>query len=378
MAVICAVSVANLYYNQPLLGLMAADFHVPARQVGLIPTLTQIGYALGMLLFVPLGDRFEWRSLIAGMLGAVALALCGAALAPGVGWLAAASLLVGVTTIVPQLILPFAAGLARPEQRGRVIGAIMGGLLTGILAARTVSGFVGAHFGWRSMYWIAAAMMVLLALLSLLALPRSRPAHAHGYWELLRSLGPLVREHVVLREAALFGAMAFGAFSAFWSTLVFLLAGPPFHYGSDVAGLFGLVGIVGAAGAPIVGRLADRQAARTVVGYALVITLAAFAVFALSGRSLAGLVVGVILLDMGVQANQVANQTRIYSLAPGAHGRLNTVYMVSYFIGGSTGSLLGTFAWSVARWPGVCAAGASMVLAGLLVFRLNARRLRQV
>ena len=368
LAAATGVAVANLYYNQPLLAQMARSFGVRAGAAGFIPTLTQAGYALGLLLFVPLGDRLERRRLITIMLLASTLALAAAALAPSLALLALASLAVGAATIAPQLILPLAAGLAAPGERGRVVGTIMGGLLVGILLARTVSGFVGAAWGWRTMYWIAGGLMVALAGALWRVLPPGRGESALRYPALLRSLVDLARREPVLREAALVGALAFGSFSAFWSTLVFRLGAPPYAYGARVAGLFGLVGVVGALAAPLVGRASDVRSPRLAVTIGLGASLGAWTAFAFLGAHLGGLIAGVILLDFGTQAAQVANQTRVYALRPEARSRMNTVYMVSYFVGGAAGSILGATAWAHWRWPGVCGVGALLVLAALAVF----------
>jgi predicted MFS family arabinose efflux permease len=372
-AALTGLTVANLYYHQPLLGEMARGFGVPESRAGLISTVTQVGYALGLLLFVPLGDVRERRGLVTAMLIAVAVALAGAALAPSFGWLALASFAVGATTIVPQLLIPFAAGLAGQRERGRVVGLVMGGLLIGVLAARTVSGFLGAAFGWRSVFAAAAALMLLLAVAVRRWLPRNDPAADLGYGELLRSLLRLARTEPLLREAAALGAMAFGAFSAFWTTLVFRLGDPPLHYGARAAGLFGLVGIVGATAAPLVGRLSDRRSPRATVGVGLGILVAAYLLFLAFGGSLAGLVVGVIVLDAGSQAVNVSNQARIYGLPAALHGRLNTVYMVAFFAGGSVGSFLSTWAWGHARWVGVCAVGLGHLAVALLVYARGRR-----
>jgi predicted MFS family arabinose efflux permease len=211
------------------------------------------------------------------------------------------------------------------------------------------------------MYWLASGLMLLLAVGARMVLPRGEPEHDLPYRELFRSLLQLIREHPTLREAAAIGALEFAAFSAFWSTLAFFLTRPPYHYGSDVTGLFGLVGIVGALAAPVVGRLADRQSPRQVVRLAVWITIASYLAFWLVGRQIWGLVLGVILLDLGVQAAQVSNQARIYRLVPNAHSRVNTVYMVAYFIGGSLGSILGASAWGLWGWSGVCLCGALML-----------------
>jgi predicted MFS family arabinose efflux permease len=373
MTIGCGLAVANLYYNQPLLAQMGHTFGATSRETGWVAMLTQLGYAFGMLLFVPLGDRLERRGLITAMLIAVSVALAAAAIAPGLGWLVAASLAIGVTTIAPQLLIPFAAQLAAPEERGKIVGTLMGGLLIGILLARTAAGFIGELAGWRATFWMAAGAMLMLAGLMRWRLPESRPTATISYVALLGSMAGLVREHRVLAEAAAIGALLFGAFSAFWTTLVFHLAAPPFLAGSREAGLFGLIGVVGAAAAPIAGRLADRRSARATVGVAAAITLASFGVLYAGQASYWGLALGVVLLDLGVQAAQVSNQARIYALPQPIHSRANTIYMVSYFAGGAAGSAIGAYAWSAWRWAGVCAAGLAMCALALLIFAVTAR-----
>ena len=365
LAIAGGIAVANLYYIQPLLVDIAHSFSISESTVGIAATVTQLGYALGLLLIVPLGDALERRRLIVTMLILVTVALLATAVAPSLPWLVIASFVVGVTTIIPQIILPLAASLADPEERGRVVGTVMSGLLMGILLARTVSGFIGAQLGWRAMYWIAAALMLLLALLLRIVLPKNQPSTHLHYFQLLRSLGELVWQEPVIREVSLFGAMAFGAFSVLWSTLAFFLSTPPYHYGSEVVGLFGLVGVAGALSASFVGRLSDRLNIRIITGSALAIALLAFVVFWLFGHWLFGLVIGVLLLDLGVQSTQVSNQTRVYRLNPEASNRFNTIYMFSYFAGGSLGSAIGIYGWSVARWNGVCAVGVLMLMVAI-------------
>ncbi|HEY5004749.1 MAG TPA: MFS transporter [Ktedonobacteraceae bacterium] len=365
LAIAGGMAVANLYYIQPLLVDIAHSFSISESAVGLAATVAQLGYALGLLLIVPLGDALERRRLIVTMLVLVTISLIATALAPSLPWLVIACFVLGVTTIIPQIIIPLAASIAPPGTRGRVVGTVMSGVLIGILLARTVSGFIGAQFGWRTMYWIAAGLMLLLALLLRVALPKNHPSTHLHYFQLLRSLGQLIRQEPVIREVSLFGAMAFGAFSVLWSTLAFFLSTPPYHYGSEVVGLFGLVGVAGALSATFVGRLADRLNVRIITGIALAIALLAFVVFWLFGHWLFGLIIGVLLLDLGVQSTQVSNQTRIYSLNPEASNRLNTIYMVTYFIGGSLGTALSTYGWSVARWNGVCAVGVLMLVVAI-------------
>src|SRR5215213_9404552 len=269
LTVATGASVANLYYNQPLLSDIARTFHASTRGAGTIATLTQAGYAVGLLLFVPLGDIVERRRLIVTLLCCVTVALVVTGLGPSLAVVIAASFAIGVTTVVPQLILPFAAGLAPPSMRGRVVGQVVSGLLVGILAGRAVAGLVNDIAGWRAMYLAAGAAMLGLALLLSRMLPVAEPAVSVSYGALLRSLVTLFRGEPVIRDAALLGGLAFAAFSAFWTTLAFRLQEPPLHSGSTVAGAFGLLGLVGAAVAPIAGRRADRRRPRRTVGLAL-------------------------------------------------------------------------------------------------------------
>ncbi len=370
MAAACGISVANIYYNQPLLGQIGSAFGGDASY---LPMFTQLGAGAGMFLFVPLGDIFERRKLIVAVCLSTAAATVMTALAPSLRLLSAASFLVGLTSIVPHLILPFAAQVSAPEQRGRVVGTVLGGLLIGILLARTASGFLGAAFGWRAVYWMAAALMLVLAATLLKQLPRSEPKLAMSYGELLHSILTLVREQPLLRAASSIGGMLFGAFSVFWATLIFRLAAPPLHYGARMAGVFGLIGVAGASIAPVAGRITDRKTPAFTVGLGIAVTIASYVCFWAFGSRLAGLVAGVILLDLGVQTGHVANQTRIYGIMPEARSRLNTVYMVTYFAGGALGSALGAYGWSIARWNGVCAAGMAMSLAALGVQLFGAK-----
>jgi predicted MFS family arabinose efflux permease len=314
-----------------------------------------------MLAFVPLADLLERRRLIVLLMAAVTASLILAALAPTLPLLAAASFLVGLTTVAPQVLIPLAAAITEPQRRGKVIGALYTGLLLGILLARTASGFIGDRFGWRSAFWAAAAVSLLTGAVLFKTLPLSRPAEKIRYRDLLASLYTLARAHPELREASLVGALIFAAFSAFWTTLAFLLAGQPYHLGPRAAGLFGLIGAAGALVAPFAGRLADKRGPRFVVGCAIAIALLAYGVLLPGATHLAALVLGVILLDAGVQAAQVTNQTRIFALAPAAQGRMNTLYMIAYFSGGALGSLCGATAWRLAGWPGVCTSALALL-----------------
>lgn len=372
LAVAAGASVGNLYLLQPLLPEVARAFSTSPRAVGVVSMLTQVGYGAGMFLFVPLGDVLERRRLMLALLGAVAVALLAVAASPTLPVLAGASLAVGMTTVVPQLALPLAAHVAPPEERGRAVGAVMGGLLVGILLARTASGFLGAHLGWRAVYVVAAALMVALAAALRALLPRSEPDASMPYPALLRSMLDIAREEPVLREAAALGALGFAAFSVFWSTLAFQLEARH-GLGPDVAGLFGVLGAAGALAAPVLGRLADRTRPRANAGISIVVALAGFAVFAASG-SVPALVAGVLLLDVGVQGNHVSNLARVHGRRPEARSRMNTIYMVTYFAGGALGTAVGTWAWTARGWGGVCAAGAAFLAAALALWALGLRR----
>ncbi len=374
----CGVAVANLYYAQPLLAAMAGDFGVSDGRMGLAATLAQVGYALGLLLFVPLGDILERRRLIVVMLVLVTAVLVATAVAPGFWWFAAASLALGMTTITPQLIVPLSATLAHPAERGRVVGTVMSGLLIGVLGARTVSGLIADYLGWRSVYGIAAALMVALAVTLRVMLPRSRAPGPHlGYGQLLASLGALLRDEPVLRQSCVFGATTFGAFSAFWNTLAFFLAQPPYEYGSGVVGLFGLLGIAGAVAASAAGRIADRYSPRRTIAAGMVTMALSFVLFGTAGQVLGALAGGVVLMDLGAQASHISNQARIFAVRPEARNRMNTAYMVTYFIGGSAGSGLAAQAWEVAAWPGVCGTALALLAVGMTMLAVTARRARR-
>jgi predicted MFS family arabinose efflux permease len=341
------------------------------RETADIPMLTQVGYALGLLFFAPLGDMVERRGLATALLLIVTVSLLGTALAPDARVLLATSLITGMFSVVPQVMAPMASTLSKPEAQGRAVGIVMGGMLIGILLARTVAGFVGTWFGWRAMYAVAAVMMVAMAALLRAMLPVSRPDARIRYRELLSSLIPLARKLPALRQAAIMSGFAFGAFSAYWTTLVFFLEKPPYHYGAQMAGLLGLAGVAGALAAPAVGGLSDRGYPRLASGCALLIGMIAFGLLWTFGGTITGLAIGGIVLDLGTQANLVTNQTRVYRLIPEARNRVNTIFMVTYFIGGALGTFLAGFAWSLWQWNGVCALGASFFGAALVVWAVG-------
>jgi len=387
----CAIGVSTIYFNQPLLVDMGRTYHEPAGVVMFVSGATQVGYALGLLLFVPLGDVLERRALMMRMYAAVTLALLLVSLAPTLAWLIAGSVVLGMVASVTHVVLPIAPDMVANEERGRAIGTVMMGLLLGILLARTFAGWVshipalfvhaprlfpaGAPWvtdGWRYVFVIAALMNAAFLLVLGRVMPKLPPKQDLRYGDAMRSLWTLWRTEPLLRESSLIGAMVFASFSCFWTTLAFLLSS---HYGlgAGVAGSFGLVGAAGALVAPLAGRLADRRGTRWVLTAG--ITILAFSYVLLwAGETsrlsfalhLAVLLAGVILLDVGAQLTQVGNQTRIFGLVPSARSRLNTVYMTVYFAGAAVGSALSTMAWVRWKWNGVCGLALLLVaVAGL-------------
>ena len=369
LAVVAGVAVANLYYAQPMAAMMADALKVSPAALGVAMMLCQIGYALGMLLLVPLGDGRERRGLMVTTALASAVTLVLMAVAPSYAVVAALSLVLGFASCLPQLAVPFAVGLVPAEQRGRAIGVVMGGLLTGILLSRTASGVLAGVVGWRATFALAAGLMGLTAALIRLALPAQRPAQPLAWRAILASLLGVVRDEPLLRRQALVGALGFAAFSTFWSTLSFHVT--RLGYGSKTAGLFGMIGVVGVAAAPIVGRLAWRVRPTLINQVGLAAMVVSFLVFAAGAHSLVVLAVGVVLLDAGSQSSHLANQTIIFGLNPTLRNRINAIYMVTFFVGGALGTAAAAVAWEQGGWTGVCVLGGAFAVAGQvpLLFR---------
>jgi predicted MFS family arabinose efflux permease len=356
----CGITVSALYFNQPLLIEMARSLHVTEAQMSHVAVAAQAGYAIGLLFFVPLGDVLERRSLILKMIGGLVLAMLITAVVPALLPMVLITILTGMMAAVTHVLLPIAAEIAAPANAGRAVGSVMTGLLFGILLSRTFSGWIAEWLNWRSVFVIASVMCIALGFLLRRALPLLPPQVPMPYGRALRSLWTLLRTQPLLVESATVGGLLFAAFSAFWTTLVFLLGSPHYRLGAGVAGSFGVLGAIGASIAPFAGRLADRYGSRHVISIGLSLLFLSWAVTWAFGYHMAGLVIGVLLMDAGAQASQVGNQTRIFSLAHcpgtafGARSRINTVYMTTYFIFGALGSYLSAHAWERWRWPGVC------------------------
>ena len=371
LAIGCGAAAANLYYAQPLLHTLAGGLGVSDGTAGLIITISQLGYVVGLALVVPLGDLHERRGLITATLMLTAAGMAAAALAPGFVIFAAAIAIVGVTSVVAQVIVPMSSSLARDQERGQVVGTVMSGLLIGILLARTVSGLIAAALGWRAVFWFAAIAMVALAATLRRALPRVPPTTELSYGGLLRSIVSLIAEEPVLRLRMVIGALDFGVFSVLWTSLAFLLSGAPYHDGNATIGLFGLIGVAGAGAATLSGRLADRGHAGRTTTLSLVIMLAGWGVLALGRSSVVALIIGIAVLDLGVQGLHISNQSTIYALRPEARSRLTTAYMVSYFLGGAAFSALTAALYGSDGWTGVCLLGAGATVLAVIIWAFS-------
>ncbi|MEE4450198.1 MFS transporter [Novosphingobium resinovorum] len=368
LAVAAGLTVANIYYNQPMIGLMERDLAGAAATY--VPTATQLGYAVGLVVLVPLGDLVERRRLIVLQCIALSAALALVALAPSAGLVLTASLFVGLLASVAQQVVPFAANLAPDEKRGAVVGTVMAGLLCGILLSRTLAGFVAGALGWREMFWLAVPLALLTAALMALQLPRSRPQPTGlSYGGLIASLWGLWREFPALRLAAFTQCCQFGVFSVFWTILALRLQ-EHFGLGPQAAGLFGIVGAAGVLAAPVAGRIADRSGPHPVIVGASLLTLVSWLVFAF-WHSIAGLVVGVLALDVAVQLSQISNQSIIYALRPEARSRINTVYMALMFLAGAASSGAATAIWHQWGWSGVTGLGIGISLLGVALQALR-------
>ena len=365
LAIVAGASVANLYYNQPLLNLIRQDLGVSEFKTNLIAMITQVGYALGLLFIVPLGDLYQRKHIIIVNFSLLLGSLLLMASSTDIWLVWAASLVTGVCSMIPQIFVPIASQFSRPENKGRNVGIVISGLLTGILPSRVVSGVVGDLWGWREMYYMAAVLMLVCALVVWRVLPDIQPTFRGRYTDLMKSLGSLVRDYPALRIYSLRAGLAFGSFLAMWSCLAFKMGQAPFYAGSDVIGFLGLCGIAGALTASFVGQAVKKVGVRRFNYIGDVLLLLAWFFLSVCGDSYVGIVLGVLLIDIGMQCIQLSNQTSIFELCPAASNRVNTIFMTTYFAGGSLGTLLAGSCWELAGWWGVTAAGVSLVTVSL-------------
>lgn len=367
LAIISGLSVANLYYNQPLLNRISEDLCISEFTANLIPMTTQIGYALGLLFIIPLGDLYKRKHIIIINFLLLMVATCSIASSANVAYILVASLVTGICSVMPQIFIPIAAQFSLPENKARNVGMMVSGLLTGILGSRVVSGFVGEYWGWRTMYYIAALLMLLCIFLILRVLP-DMPSNFKGtYRSLMKSLFLLYRDHPTIRMVSARAGFCFGSFLALWACLAFKLSGEPFYAGNNVIGMLGLCGIAGALTASFVGSLVHKLGIRffTYLGCGLMI--AAWIVMYVFQNFYVGFIVGIVVIDIGMQCIQISNQTCALSLAPKATNRVNTIFMTTYFVGGSLGTFLAGTCWHAFGWAGVTGAGIALVIIALLI-----------
>jgi predicted MFS family arabinose efflux permease len=372
-AVAGGVAVGNLYWAQPLLDFIARDLHASAASAGWLVTATQVGYAAGIVLIVPLGDVLTRRRLVPVIMTCAAVALVGCALAPSFAVLLLAITALGLTTVAGQILTPLAGDLTDDAHRGRVVGTVVSGLLTGILVSRTISGLVAGAAGWRAIFAAAAVVDILLAILLYRAIPPLPPKTRMAYPALIASVGTVIRRERTVRWTMVLGGTAFGVFTMFWTALTFLLSGPPFSYSVSVIGLFGLAGLAGAITAQRAGRFHDRGWSLPVTGAAYTLAIVAFVVAAFAGHTVAGVLVAVVLLDIAVQAASILNQARLLAISEKERSRLNTTFVLGNFIGGPIGSAVAAVLWSAGGWTAVTIAGALLSAFGLAVWAIGRR-----
>lgn len=367
LAIVAGISVANLYYNQPLLNLIRTDLGVSEFQTNLIAMITQIGYALGLLFIVPLGDLYPRKKIVLTNFTLLVFALLAIAFAPNIYIVWIASLLTGICSMIPQIFVPIASQFSKPEHKGRNVGIVISGLLTGILASRVVSGFVGELMGWREMYVIASLFMVSSDIAILKILPNIQPSFHGKYSELMKSLYTIIRDYPALRIYSVRSGLAFGSFLAMWSCLAFKMSEAPFYAGSHIVGFLGLCGIAGALTASFVGQAVNKVGVRNFNYIGCGLILSAWFFLSYLGTSYTGIIAGVLLIDIGMQCIQLSNQTSIFTLCPSASNRVNTIFMTTYFAGGSLGTFLAGCSWELWGWAGVTAVGILLTSASLML-----------
>lgn len=362
MAMACGLAVASNYYVQPLLHTISVEFGLNTTQAGSLVTIAQLSYAAGLILLVPLGDLFERRALISGMALLSAMGLLVIAFSPNIYVLYLGSAITGFFAVTAQVLVPFAATLAAPHERGKVVGIVMSGLLIGILLARTIAGALAEFGSWRTVYWVAAILMTVMTIVLYRVLPRYRVSANMSYLGLLRSVVSLFGEEPLFRARAFLSALMFALFSVFWTSMTFLLAAPPFGFSDGIIGAFGLAGLAGAYAATRFGKLADKGRANTSTRIALVLMVLSWGVLAWAPWSVSAMVVGIIVLDLAVQGVHITNQSTIYRLRPEARSRLTSGYMTSCFLGGAFGSLVSAAAYAQWGWTGVVVTGITLSL----------------
>lgn len=370
MAILAGITVSNLYYNQPLLEMISDDLGISQVTANLMTVITQVGYAFGLLFIIPSGDMFSRRRIITicMMIAAVMALVIG--LSDNIYLICAVSLLLGATSVIPQLFMPVAGQFSQPKDKAKNIGYVLFGLLTGILAARVVSGFIGEWLSWRAMYYIASALMVICCVVSLRIMPEMKRNFLGTYSQLMLSVWTIFRTHPRIRLNSLRGGLAFGSMLSIWSCMAFHVAGKPFCAGSDMVGILGLCGMAGALAASGLGKYVPKYGIAKFSFFGASLQIIGWLIACIFGNGYLGLIVALITVDIGTQFQQLSNQTGCIAEIPEASNRANTIFMTLYFIGGSLGTFLSGLGWSMLGWNGVCIVGASFAMVSLVITSL--------
>lgn len=371
MAVIAGLTVANCYYNQPLLELIRHDIGITEQSANLITVITQIGYALGLFFLIPLGDMFSPKKLILANMSIAAVMAIVMAVAQNVWMLWGASLLIGACSVIPQFFIPIAGQFSAPKNKSRNMGIVLSGLLTGILTSRVISGYIGEWLGWREMFLVAAFVMLICMGVMLLMMPEMKRNYEGTYRGLMSTMAEIMVLHPSVRIYAIRAAFGFGSMMAIWSCLAFHLAQPPFRAGSDMVGMLGLCGIMGAVAASGIGKQIPKFGIHNFSLFGAATQIVAWAIALLFGDTYAGLIAAIILVDIGLQCQQLSNQSGCLQEIPQAANRANTIFMTTYFIGGSLGTFCAGYVWNRANWLGVCIVGMTFALTSLAITLCN-------
>lgn len=374
MSIVGGLTVANLYYNQPLLEEMKAALHATDVQANLITVITQVGYALGLLFVVPMADMLSRRHIVITSMVVAALMACIIACAPNIYFIWAASVVLGICSVVPQIFIPIAGQFSRPEHKSRNMGFVLSGLLTGVLGARVISGYLGGWIGWRMMFGVAAIIMLVCLFFTLKMLPVMQPTFRGSYPGLMRTVVKIYAAHPRMRIYSLRAAFSFASMMSIWSCLAFHLAAPPFNAGSDHVGMLGLCGVAGAAAASGVGKYIPRFGIQRISVTGNLFQIAAWCIALLFGNTYLGLIFAIILVDIGSQCQQLSNQSGCFKEVPDATNRANTIFMTTLFIGGSIGTFCAGLAWTLNGWTAICFTGLAFTLGSLLISGWTWRR----
>lgn len=367
LAIIAGISVANLYYNQPLLSMIRHELGISEFKTNLISMVTQIGYAIGLLFIIPLADLYQRKKIILSNFIFLIFSLLSIASGKNIHIILIASFVTGVCSVIPQIFIPIASQFSQPKHKGRNVGIVVSGLLTGILASRVISGFIGELFGWREMYYIAAGMMLICAITIVRLLPDIQPNFTGKYHDLMVSIWTLLKKFPQLRIYSIRAALNFGSFLAMWSCLAFKMSQAPFFANSDTVGMLGICGMAGALTASFIGKYVKKIGVRSFNFIGCGLILLSWLFLFVGANSYIGIIAGIIIIDIGMQCVQLSNQTSIFELAPQASNRVNTIFMTTYFIGGATGTFLAGTCWELYEWHGVICVGVVLTTISLLI-----------